>query len=62
MRETGAERGDGLVILGITGDLARVMRCRSWLFVQETKGRSLEETQQGWVVGGDRMLEGEGTA
>jgi sugar porter (SP) family MFS transporter len=29
-------------------------------FVPETKGRSLEEIQERWVVGGDRMLEEEG--
>jgi sugar porter (SP) family MFS transporter len=28
-----------------------------WRFVPETKGRSLEEIQERWVVGGDRMLE-----
>jgi len=32
-----------------------------WRLVPETKGRSLEEIQERWVVGGDRMLE-EGTA
>jgi sugar porter (SP) family MFS transporter len=28
-----------------------------WRFVPETKGRSLEEIQERWVVNGDRMLE-----
>ncbi len=28
-----------------------------WRYVPETKGRSLEEIQERWVVGGDRMLE-----
>jgi sugar porter (SP) family MFS transporter len=28
-----------------------------WRFVPETKGRSLEEIQERWVIGGDRMLE-----
>lgn len=30
-----------------------------WRLVAETKGRSLEEIQERWVVGGDRMLEEE---
>jgi SP family arabinose:H+ symporter-like MFS transporter len=30
-----------------------------WRLVPETKGRSLEEIQERWVVGGDRMLEEE---
>jgi sugar porter (SP) family MFS transporter len=30
-----------------------------WHLVPETKGRSLEEIQERWVVGGDRMLEEE---
>jgi sugar porter (SP) family MFS transporter len=30
-----------------------------WRYVPETKGRSLEEIQERWVVGGDRMLEEE---
>ena len=33
-----------------------------WRFVPETKGRSLEEIQERWVVGGDRMLEEEHAA
>ena len=28
-----------------------------WFLVPETKGRSLEEIQERWVVGGDRMLD-----
>jgi sugar porter (SP) family MFS transporter len=28
-----------------------------WRYVPETKGRSLEEIQERWVIGGDRMLE-----
>jgi Sugar (and other) transporter len=28
-----------------------------WFLVPETKGRSLEEIQERWVIGGDRMLE-----
>ena len=32
-----------------------------WRLVPETKGRSLEEIQERWVIGGDRMLE-EGAA
>jgi MFS family permease len=28
-----------------------------WRFVPETKGRSLEEIQERWVVNGDRMLD-----
>jgi sugar porter (SP) family MFS transporter len=31
-----------------------------WFFVPETKGRSLEEIQERWVVGGDRMLDDAG--
>jgi sugar porter (SP) family MFS transporter len=30
-----------------------------WRLVPETKGRSLEEIQERWVIGGDRMLEEE---
>ena len=30
-----------------------------WRLVPEPKGRSLEEIQERWVVGGDRMLEEE---
>jgi hypothetical protein len=30
-----------------------------WRLVPETKGRLLEEIQERWVVGGDRMLEEE---
>jgi hypothetical protein len=33
-----------------------------WRLVPETKGRSLEEIQERWVVGGDRMLEEEHAA
>lgn len=33
-----------------------------WRLVPETKGRSLEEIQERWVVGGDRMLEEEHVA
>ena len=31
----------------------------AWRLVPETKGRSLEEIQERWVVGGDRMLDEE---
>ena len=30
-----------------------------WRLVPETKGRSLEEIQERWVVGGDKMLDEE---
>jgi hypothetical protein len=30
-----------------------------WYLVPETNGRSLEEIQERWVKGGDRMLEEE---
>lgn len=30
-----------------------------WRLVPETKGRSLEEIQERWVLGGDRMLDEE---
>ena len=30
-----------------------------WRLVPETKGRSLEEIQERWVVGGDQMLDEE---
>jgi MFS transporter, SP family, galactose:H+ symporter len=33
-----------------------------WFLVPETKGRSLEEIQRRWVVGGDRMLDEEPAA
>ncbi len=45
-------------LVGMTVSLAAVGGSFAAL-VPETKGRSLEEIQERWVIGGDRMLEEE---